>query len=90
MDLNLNTVNTPRLTNLVHQVFVFLESPRADERFLAEVAGDGVVVLLEVSLVGGVTVEDLAALVTGRLLPGTEVLVDLLVGDEGALDGKGS
>ena len=73
----------------MYEVFVFLESSLADEGQLTLVARHGVLVLLQVSLVGRVTVEYLAALLTRRFLPGADVLVDLHVGDESALHCEG-
>ena len=68
---------------------MFLESSLADEGQLTLVARHGVLVLLQVSLVGRVTVEYLAALLTRRFLPGADVLVYLHVGDESALHSEG-
>ena len=73
----------------MYELLVFLESSLADEGQLALVARHGVLVLLQVSLVGRVTVEYLAALLTRRFLPGADVLVYLHVSDQSALHCEG-
>ena len=77
------------MIHLVDQLFVFLESPGGDESLMALVTGNRVLVLLQVGLVGGVTVEYFATFHTGRLLPSTEGLVYLHVSDQGALHSEG-
>ena len=72
----------------MYELLVFLESSLADKGQLTLVARHGVLVLLQVSLVGRVTVEYLAALLTRRFLPGADVLVYLHVSDESALHSK--
>ena len=78
------------MIHLVDQLFVFLESPGGDESLMALITGNGVFVLLQVGLVGGVTVEYFATFHTGRFLPGTEVLVDLHMSDQCTLHCEGS
>ena len=73
------------MIHLVDQLFVFLESPGGDESLMALITGNGVFVLLQVGLVGGVTVEYFATFHTGRFLPGTECLVYLHVSYQSTL-----
>ena len=78
------------MTNLVDQLFVLLQCSSGDESLVTLIARDGVLVLFEVGLVGRVAVEYFPAFIAGRFLPGTEVLVDLHVGDQRALHSEGA
>ena len=69
---------------------MFLEGPSSDESLATLITGHRVLVLFQVGLVGGVAVEYFATFHTGRLLPSTEVLVDLHVSDQSALHCEGS
>ena len=76
--------------HLVDQLLVFLQSPGGDESLVTLITGHWVLVLLQVGLVGSVTVEYFTTFITGRLLPSTEVLVDLHMSDQRALHCEGS
>ena len=78
------------MSHLVDQLFVFLQSPGGDESLVTLIAGHGVLVLLQVGLVGRVAVEYFATFIAGRFLPRTEVLVDLHMSYQCALHGEGA
>ena len=61
---------------LVNVLLVLVEGPRGDEGLGAHVAGDGVLMILEVGLECGATVETLVTFVTFNLLPVTDILMD--------------
>ena len=61
---------------LVNVLLVLVEGPRGDECLGAHVAGDGVLMILEVGLECGATVETLVTFVTFNLLPVTDILMD--------------
>ena len=75
--MNYLVTMTVEMSHLVHQLLVFLQSPGGDESLVTLITGHWVLVLLQVGLVGSVTVKYFATLGTGGLLSSTEVLVDL-------------
>ena len=64
---------------LMNNLPVLVEGPRSEKSLAAQVARDGVLMVLEVGLVRGIAVETLVALVTGYLLPITHILMDFEV-----------
>ena len=79
-----------RLEVLVHPLPVLVERPRGQEGLTAQITGDRVLMGLHVGLVRGLAVESLPTLQTQRLVPVTDVLVDLEVGQQRALHGESS
>ena len=61
---------------LVNVLLVLVEGPRGDEGLGAHVAGDGVLVILEVGPECGAAVETLVTFVTFNLLPVADILMD--------------
>ena len=61
---------------LVNVLLVLIEGPRGDEGLSAHVAGDGVLMILEVGLECGAAVETLVTFVTFNLLPVADILMD--------------
>ena len=57
-------------------LLVLVEGPRGDESLGAHVAGDGVLMILEVGLECGAAIETLVTFVTFNLLPVTDILMD--------------
>ena len=88
--MNYLVTMTVKISHLVDQLLVFLQSPSGDESLMTLITGHGVLVLFEVGLVGRVTVEYFATFVAGRFLPRTQVLVDLHMSDQCALHGEGA
>ena len=60
---------------LVNDLLMLIEGSRSDKSLAAHVAGDGVLMVLEVSLVCGAVVETLVTFVTRYLLPVTYILM---------------
>ena len=81
---------TVEMNHLVHQLLVFLQSPGSDKSLGTLITRHGVLMLFQVSLVCSVTVEYFTTFITGRLLPSTEVLVDLHMSDQSTLHCEGS
>ena len=81
---------TVKMSHLVDQLLVFLQSSGSDKSLGTLIARHGVLMLFQVGLVGSMTVEYFTTFITGRLLPSTEVLVDLHMSDQRALHCEGS
>ena len=81
---------TVKMSHLVDQLLVFLQSSGSDKSLGTLIARHGVLMLFQVGLVGSMTVEYFTTFITGRLLPSTEVLMDLHMSDQCALHCEGS
>lgn len=64
---------------LVNDLLVLVQGPLGEEGLAAHVAGDGILVVLEVGLERGAAVETLVTLFTFYLLPVTDILMDFQV-----------
>ena len=65
---------------LVNDLLMLIEGSRSDKGLAAHVAGDGILMVLEVGLECGTVVETLVTLVTRYLLSITYILMDFKVG----------
>ena len=79
-----------RLEVLVDPLPVLVKRPRGQEGLTAQITGYRVLVSLHVGLVRGLAVESFPTLQTQRLVPVTDVLVDLEVRQQRALHSESS
>ena len=61
---------------LVNDLLMLIEGSRSEKGLAAHVAGDGVLMVLEMGLECGAVIETLVTLVTRYLLPVTYILMD--------------